>query len=278
MAEEQKVPVPEEKKQDAAQPQSELVAELERIRFRNKILKITASVLAALFVALAAAAFLAYRKISQTKAAIDSALQNYQPPAQGYRPEGLPMPGGGPSVFQSTEAASSGLGLFSGSIPGQQPEPLNPAEGVKIADAMTKYADRPIVKEFIADLKKDPELARALAQSKGTNPMAMLASLKGSKGLNAIIAKYSTRPDFLKLMMEVMRDPDMKPVMSRMPPGAGLPGQGIPQTVPVAVEPGEEPAQEEETGSMTLDSSVISGPAKTAPAASHKVPPPVDTQ
>lgn len=271
MADEKNSPV-SEKKQDAAQ--SELVAELERIRSRNKILKITAVVLAALFLALAAAALVAYRKISQTKAAIESALRDYQPPAQGYRPEGMPLPGSGPAVSQSTEMASSGLELISGSIPGQQSEAVNPEDGKKIADAMAKYADRPIVKEFLADLKKDPDMARALAQSKGTDPMAMIASVKGSKGLNGIIAKYSTRPEFLKLMMEVMRDPDMRPVMSRLPAGAGLPGGGMP--VPVEVEPAGEPQQEEE-GNMTFDPSAISGPAKTAPAATHKVPPPVDT-
>ncbi len=274
MAEDKNVPVTEQK-QEPARPESELAAELERVKSRNKILKIAASVLAVLFLALASAAFVAYRKISQAKAEFVNALQNYQPPAQ---PEGLPMPGALPAVAQSTEMAASGLGLISGSIPGQQAEAFNPAEGEKIVSVLAKYSDRPVVKEFLADLKKDPDIARALAQTKGGNPMAVMASVKNSKGINGLMMKYMARPDFLKFMMEAMRDPDLKPFMK------GLPGAPVmPQAVPVAAVPAEEPAQEEEAGSLTLDPSAMNAPATTAPAnttpaRAGKVPPPVDTQ
>lgn len=271
MAEEKNIPVPEDKKQETARPESELAAELERVRSRNKILKVTAAVLAILFMALATAAFVTYRKVSQTKAAIESAFQNYQPPSSVLGPEGLPMPGSGPSVLQSTAMASSGLGLFSGSIPGEQPEAARVEEAGKIVNAMAKYSDQPVVKEFLADLKKDPDVARALAQSKGRDPMAVLASVRNAKGVNALMAKYITRPDFLKVMMEVMKDPDMKHAMSSMPMGGGMP-----QAVPVAAGPAEEAQQEEEAGNQTLDPSAISGPFKTAPARAQKAPPPVD--
>jgi hypothetical protein len=103
--------------------------------------------------------------------------------------------------------------------------------------------------------------------------MAVMASIKSSKGINGLMAKYKTRPDFLKVMMEAMRDPDLKPFMK------GLPGApGLPQAVPVAVAPVAEPQQQEEPANMTLDPSAISGPADTAPVRAHKVPPPVDTQ
>lgn len=273
MAEEKNVPVPEEKKQEAAAPESELAAELEQVKSRNKILKIVAAVLAALFLVLAAGAFIAYRKIAQAKDELVNAFQNYQPSPQ---PEGLPMPGAAPSVAQSTMMAST-LGLISGSIPGDQPEAAKLEEAGKIVNAMGKYADRPVIKEFIADLKKDPEIAKALAESKGNNPMAVLASIQKAKGANALIAKYAVRPDFIKVMMEAMKDPDMKPVMSRVPMGGGMP-----QPVPVATGPAEEP-QQEEGGSLTLDPSAMNvpagaTPAEAAPARARKVPPPVDTQ
>jgi len=271
MAEETNAPVPEEKKQEAARPEGELLAELEQIRFRNKVLKVTASVLVVLFIVLAAAAYMAYRKISETKAAIESAFQNYQP--AGSQPEGMPLPGSFPSVSQSTGMPLSTLGLFSGSIPGQQAEAFNPVEGAKVNNIMAKYADRPVVKEFLEDLKRDPDIARAIAQSKGSDPMAVLNSVKNAKGINTIMAKYVTRPDFLKLMMEAMKDPDLKPFMKGMP---GAPAQ--PQTVPVSVEPAAQPSQQEEDqGPMTLDPSAISGPAAAAPARRQKAPPPVDT-
>ena len=278
MAEEKNVPVPEENKQGTERPESELVAELERIRSRNKVLKAAAAVLAVLFMALATAAFVAYRKISQAKNDFVNALQSYQPPASGSQAEGMPLPGSFPSVLQSTSMASSGLGLISGSIPGSQLEASSVEDAGKILGVISKYSDRPIIKEFMADLKKDPQIARALAENKNGNPMGIFAAIQKAPGANAIVAKYATRPDFLKVLMEAMKDPDMKPIMSKIHMGGGMP-----QVVPVAAGPAEEPRQEEESGGLTLDPTAMdvpaaAAPAKAAPARARKVPPPVDTE
>lgn len=279
MAEEKTVPVPEEKKQEPARPESELAKELEQVRSRNKILKVTAAVLAILFMALATAAFVAYRKISQAKNDFVNALQNYQPPASGLQAEGMPLPSSFPSVLQSTAMAASSLGLISGSIAGgDQPEAVRAEDTGKVLNAMAKYADRPVIKEFLADLKKDPQIARALAANKSGNPMEIFAAIQKAPGASAIVAKYATRPDFLKVMMEAMKDPEMKPIMSRIPMGGGMP-----QAVPVAAGPADEAGQEEEGGSLTLDPSAMNAPAaaapaNTVPARAKKVPPPVDTQ
>ena len=274
-----------------AQDEAALRAELERARSRNKLLKIAASVLAVLFIVVASAAFYIYRKISQTTEALEEAFRTPQPLVYGS--EGGQLPRTGFGVAASTGMPASSLGMFSGSLGGGeqgQPGGISEAQAAGAVNALSKYADRPIVKEFLADLKRDPDGAKAMANAKGGNPMSMLAAMRGSKSLEKMMAKYATRPEFLALMMEVMRDPAVKPFMSAVPGGLPpelpqAPGAARPQTGPQAVPAasagegaGENAAEEE--GPMMLDTSAISGTSSEAPAPARKggVPPPVDSQ
>lgn len=281
MAEENQGPAPENKERGTMGQEAELRAELERARSGNKILKTAAIVLSALFLLTAGAAFYIYSKVAQTKAALEEAFQSAPPPFPSYVPENRELPSAGPSVFGSTAIPVSSLGLVSGSIPGS-PSPFSAAEGEKVYAAFGRYADRPVVKEFIADLKKNPDMARAFEQSKGNNPLAVIASIKNAKGMDKIVAKYAIRPDFLKLMMEVMKDPAIEPLVKGVPGGLPLPGAGIPP--PPRNEPRPQSVdgspQEADDAPLTLDASVVSGtPApRSAPARTKKAPPPVDSE
>ncbi len=74
-------------------------------------------------------------------------------------------------------------------------------------------------------------------------------------------------------MMEVMNDPELKPLLSGMP--MGMP-QGMAVPVPTGQPAASSTAVEDGGGEMTFDPTVISGPAKTSRTAVKKVPPPVD--
>jgi len=274
---------PEENKQDPAQQEEGLRAELARVRGRNNTLKIVAGVLLSLFIIIGAVGFLVYRKISAAKANFEDVFRAFPPPTPGYQPENRTLPTA-QGVNNSTSMPASSLGLFSGEMPGgggYMPPGFSPEKSEQIVKAMNKYADRPIVKEFIADLKKDPNMASAFAASKGKDPMAVFASMKNSKGgVDRLMMKYVTRPEFMKLMMEVMGDPEMKPFLQNMPGAipSGLPqGMGIPQ--PPDQEPDSSRLSEEEDGGgeITFDPSAISGPAKPASSSSRKARQPVDS-
>lgn len=88
----------------------------------------------------------------------------------------------------------------------------------RLARAMKKYANRPIVREIMEDLKKDPVFSKAFDKNATSNPSEVL-KIFGSMGMmNKIAAKYAMRPEFLKLMMEVMSDPEMKNLFSGLFP------------------------------------------------------------
>lgn len=284
MTESNNAPVPEENKQAPAEPEGDLRAELARVRGRNNTLKIVAGVLLSLFIIIGAVGFLVYRKIAAAKANFEEVFRAFPPPPAGLQPENRMFPTA-QGVNTSTSMPASTLGLFSGEMPGggsggYMPPGFSPEKSEQIVKAMNKYADRPIVKEFIADLKKDPNMASAFAASKGKDPMAVFASMKNSKGgVDRLMMKYVTRPEFMKLMMEVMGDPEMKPFLQNMPGGvpSGMPqGMGIPQPSGQEPEPSEL-SDEDGGGEITFDASAISGPAKPAPASSRKARRPVDT-
>ena len=85
--------------------------------------------------------------------------------------------------------------------------------------AINKYSDRPIVKEFLSDLKKEPEFQKAFKASGEHNPLAAMESIHKIKNMKKIMGKYVMRPDFMKLMLDVMQDPEMKPLFKMMPGG-----------------------------------------------------------
>ncbi len=93
-------------------------------------------------------------------------------------------------------------------------------DGEKIMKALNKYSERPIVKEFINDLKKEPEFQKALEAKDTNNPIAVISSVNKIKNMKGIVGKYAMRPDFMKLMMEIMQDPEMAPLFKMMPGGA----------------------------------------------------------
>jgi len=275
MTETNNAPVPEENKADPAQPEGDLRAELARVRGRNKTLKIVAAILFSMFLIIAAGGYYIYRKVSAAIAPFQDAFQGFPPLTAGYQPENRTLPLG-QGVYSSTSMPASTLGLFSGGLPGGSAgDGFDPGQGEQLLKAMNKYADRPIVKEFLADLKRNPDMAAAFAASKDNNPIVVISLIHNAKGMDKLIMKYAARPEFLKLMMEVMNDPELKPLMKNMP--AGMP-QGTAVSVPAGRQPADSrPSDEDGDGEMTFDPSVISGPAKKpARIPSKKAPPPVD--
>jgi len=248
----------------------DLQAELARSRSRNKALKITLILLATLLLLLGVAAYTVYSKLMHTKEAVEEAFASF-PQQTLFRAEGggqLPLPG--PSVFTSTGMPSSSLGLFAGGLPGGAGSEQAQAQAEQVLKAMNKYANRPIVKEFIADLGKNPDMAKAIAEGQGGNPIAMIKGIQGARGMDKVIAKYAMRPEFMKLMMEVMSDPDMAVVTNSIPSGVrpniggGMQARPVAGPGPAAQEP---PDDRDGDGEMTLDTSAISGgPAKPVPS------------
>ena len=256
-------------------PADGLREELARVRSRNKVLVTVAAVLGTIFVLAAGAAYVVYMKVSAAKENIEQAFASFPQQAQGYQPEAVRLPG---QVAFSTAMPQSSLGMFSGGLPGQPAGMPDMAASQEAVKAMLKYSDRPIVQEFLADLKKNPDMASAFAAQKGGNPFEVILKIRNAKGMDKLMARYATRPEFLRLMMEVMNDPELKPLMTGLPPGMGLPAGAQPaRNVPVApVSPpaGEEDGEEED---IKFDPSAISGPA-ARPASGAKLPPPVDSE
>ena len=265
------------------QPEPGLREELAKARSRNKLLVTVSVVLGTVFVLLAGVGYIVYTKISAAKEnfeAVFNAMPAFPPPGAGYQPEvGGQAPYGQAS---STSMPSSSLGLFSGGLPGAAPGmgTVNQEQAQRAAAALQKYANRPIVKEFMEDLKKNPGTAKALELTDSGNPLAVFAAVQNAPGMDKLAMKYATRPEFLSLMMEAMNDPEMQPLLKGMH-GMGMPGMPAQQEArpvstlppPSSVGGGGYPSG----GTMTLDPSAISGPAKPAPATSRKAPPPVDT-
>ncbi|KAF0124995.1 MAG: hypothetical protein FD189_2018 [Elusimicrobia bacterium] len=94
----------------------------------------------------------------------------------------------------------------SGKLPPAAPVPAR-EEGLR--RALLKYGDRPVVKELLEDLERHPEAAKALSEADPGEPLKALEKLRAVPGGSALAAKYLTRPDFLALLAELRKDPDL---------------------------------------------------------------------
>lgn len=287
MTEDNNNPVPPRPPAPSAPPQAQpedLQAELTRTRSRNKALKITLLLLMTLFILIGVAGFMVYRRIMQTKEAVEEAFQAFPQQAMFEQmQQAAAASAQRPGVHYSTSMPSSSLGLFSGGLPSGGPSPEMQEKAQLAMRAMNKYADRPIVKELINDLKKNPDMAKAIADGQGGNPLAMVAGIQNARGMESIMAKYVTRPEFMKLLMEISADPDVSAITKGIAPGVmpsmpAMPRQ--PKGDHVQADPGASDEPELEEG-VTLDPSAVSGnkaPAQAPARPRKRVPSPVDTE
>jgi len=271
-----------------ASPDSETQRELARFRSRNKVLKAATIVLSVLFLLVLAAALFIYHKISEFRDVILQPMMTYQESAP--EPGGERLPEALRSVHLSTRASvGSSLTVFTNAseyAPDEAEEGLTVTDGETAAVAFAKYADRPIVKDFMEAAKKDPAFRRALQNRDPDNPQAVFTSLQKSKSMQALTVKFAMRKDFLPFLMEIMNDPETRLMLDKMPGGNAGQIKGFlrsmsvggrsrsqpqPVTQPETYVPGEDGSNDE----MKLDTSVIRDPApRTAPKAKKKAPPP----
>ncbi|MDA8130780.1 MAG: hypothetical protein M0011_04665 [Elusimicrobia bacterium] len=274
-------PRPDPSPDEPAGEESSLREELRRARSRNKVLVAIAAVLGSVFVLLAGGAYIVYTRLSAARENVEAAfgsLQQELPVRTFQQPPPVVMPGQGSMPMASSTIPVSSLGLFSGGLPSSgSPLPslpqaaLDPAQAERVAKAMNKYANRPIVKEFIAELKRDPEMAAAFKASDGSNPLEMMAHIQKARSGDRLVMKYLARPEAFSLMMEVMADPDLQPLLRglKLPGGAVMPpgGQGIqlPQGGP-------------QGAPSTVDTSVMGGSPGAPAGGGRRVPPSVDSE
>lgn len=271
--------------------EQELAAELEKVRGRSNALKIVAIVASVLLLALAAGGYYVYRRIMAVKNALEYVSQSYQPGTPGK--DGIPEPvrAVGPNDGSAAQVQSS-LSMFSlpsseegagqaPAGPGGTPPVMNKETAQQMLQAMNKYASHPLVKEFLEDLKQTGDYRAATGGRKDVNPIEVMAKMQGSSDMRGLIMKYMRRPEFPGLMQEILRDPAMAPLMSRMP-GPAYPAPTLPQSPqvtgisaePKAAKPkaANESEDSDNDGELTFDASAVSGGGE--PKYKRGAPPP----
>ena len=277
----------EQVKNAAAAPDPAAAAELAKAKSSNKVFKIAAIVFSTLFVLLLCAVIFIYYKFSGLRNLLMPPTETFEDSA--FRAGEDILPGIPPESYKrfavSTQTqGGSALTVFTNAREyAQAAESITMEDSEKAARAFARYAERPIVKDFMAALKKDPDFVRALKEKKANDPLAMIASIQKAKSLQGLALKFAMRKDFMPLMMEVMNDPDMKPLLSKLPMGNMGPGAQMLKMMSGAVQPpagvmalpGE--AAEPDMGSgesAQLDSSAMQSPVPPAGTGLKKKTPP----
>jgi hypothetical protein len=262
----------------AEEQESSVRAELARARSRSKVMTALAVSLGTILVILAGVAYIIYGKISAAKDNFEEVFRAMPMPEAAEQQNRMLA---GQAVYSSTGMPVSSLGMFSGGIPAVPQLNMSKEEMERASQAVTKYTERPIMKEFMAEIKRNPEVAAAMADVKGGgNPLALIAAAQNAKGIEKLMLRYAMNPEFMRTLMEMSNDPALKPITGGVPGMRGQPGQAVGVPVMPALQQQAPASDADGDGEMTFDPSAISGaqPAAPAPAPRAKrVPSPVDS-
>ncbi len=259
-------------------------AQLSALRSRNRLLKYLLIFLTLIVLMIAASIAFLYNKIAAflpSGATYQSgAMESFssEPPAPPRASSGGQFPSLGPSqggsslfLVKGPGGQSAGQGADQGwMLPLNQ---LSPQETAAINAAIAKYSQRPLVKEFLEDLKKDPKVGAAFADGKQPTIQDFMAVISNPASVQGLTMKYAVKPGFMALMMEFIADPAFKPVMGNMQGMIpSVPGQAVPQFPPPgAAGPS---AQRAGAGEPRLDAGAIGAPAPARKVAPKTVPSP----
>jgi len=263
-------PAPAQEEQE-----SSVRAELAKARSRSKVMTALAVSLGTILVILAGVAYVIYSKVSAAKDNFEEVFRA-MPMPETVEQQNRMLAGQG--LYPSSGTPVSSLGMFSGSLPSATPLGMSPEQRERVVATVTKYTERPIMKQFMEEIKRNPDVAAALADTKaGGNPMALIAAAQNARGMEKVMMKYAMNPEFMKTLMDISNDPVLKPFTGGMPGGVLPQPQGQPVSIPAM------PAQSSDAdgdGEMTFDPSAISGAKSSAPAPAprtKRVPSPVDS-
>ena len=167
----------------------------------GRLFKAALIVLSALFLLILGAALFIYFKIGSLQSVLAPSEANYQNSAFDSRQGRLPAPA---RMYVSTkpEETSALTGFIrikemaqkaSGRVENMRKVEKEAAERDvrKAVSAFMKYADRPIVKDFIAAAKKDPDFAKALAGGDPDNPLALVGALNNMENMEGLMLKFA---------------------------------------------------------------------------------------
>lgn len=87
---------------------------------------------------------------------------------------------------------------------------------------LQKYGDRPIIKEIMADIMKNPAMKQVQARlGPNATPAAVMAAMPDPQAMMPVAQKYMARPEFISVMQEIVSDPEVVSLISQAAPGAG---------------------------------------------------------
>lgn len=264
----------------AEEREASVRAELARARRRSKVLTAVAAVLGTIMVIAAGVGYVIYSRISSAKETFEEAFRALPPMPENPGQDRLMYGSGGP---QSSTEGTSGLALLQtgAALPAGFKSPFTPEEAAQAEAAVAKYIERPVMKKFMEEMQKDPQIAKAIADTKaGGNPLALIAAAQTAPGMQVKMMKFAMDPQFLAVMMEMYKDPALQKVMKAS--GANVPAMpGAIGAQPQSAT--SRPAQREEEegdggeGEMTFDPSAISGQRQEGTVRKKAVPSPVES-
>ena len=118
-------------------------------------------------------------------------------------------------LVSTTRSSDTTAGFISGPAAAA---PMPKAErDRRLAAAVAKYGERLVVREFIDDLKHEPCTAKVIADEKITDLVGTMSAARRAGCLGRLKLKYALRPQFIRLIEEVMSDPDLRPLLESFP-------------------------------------------------------------
>lgn len=186
-----------------------LVREIEKIRRRQKFLKILASVMGIIMLAGFLLVYWIYRKAQEYKPFLDSARQLAEQSSafmeanklQNLQGESIPASSSSEAQFKNSSLSMIGFGEAAADA-AQDPQSREELKAV-----VQEYKETPEMKAMMEEFKKDPELKKIMESADPANPSEAMNKIKNPAVMKKVMDMMIKNPQFISAMMKMASDP-----------------------------------------------------------------------
>lgn len=201
----------ETENQNCVSEKEKLSVEIERIRKRQKILRILVFVLAFISVSGILFVYWFYKKINEYKPFVETAAEMARQSsefmeANKIQTQSYSQSLSSPPAYSQPSFSGSSLSMisFGQSAAEAAKDPENRQEMEKVVE---EYKETPEMQAMLEEFKKDPELSKIMEGAKGEDPSAMMKKINDPAVMKKVMDKMMKNPQFMMTMMKMASDP-----------------------------------------------------------------------
>jgi len=199
------------------QEKERILKEIEKIKRRDKFLRIFTFVMGFIMVCGFFLVYWAYKKAKEYKPLLDTAKQMAEESAafmEANKIQAMQIESSYNVQPSSKELTSSSLSMIKFGEELASKAEDNPQAREELSAVVQEYKETPEMKEMMEEFKKDPEMKKVIESMDPSNPMAAMSKMKDPAVMKKVMEMMIKNPKFISNMLKMASDPRVSNAMN----------------------------------------------------------------